>query len=172
MKFSVRSKTAVVEEQCQPNVQRERGITMKKLLLLTLAVALVALGSIAWAGSNLNLSRSNINRLLPEATFLVTASTTLSNPREPQTVYTTPSTGDFVLTQVCTSLGNGGIELAADNLGRIAHVGRSGGSCQTFITGAVIPKASAITCSLNAFADAGSYFCMITGYLVPDVVNP
>lgn len=135
--------------------------------LVTAAFALIALGSIAWASISLNSSRSNVYRTYPDTAVLVTASTPLSGPRQTQTVYTTPATGDFILTQACTSPVNGGIRFDVINLGGIAHVGSSGSLCQTFTPGVVLPKASAITCTTNDAASAGSYFCMITGVLVP-----
>ena len=36
---------------------------MKKLSTLALAITLLMVGSIAWAASNLNLSKSNVNRV-------------------------------------------------------------------------------------------------------------
>jgi hypothetical protein len=144
--------------------------TVKKIL--TLALALVAVvATTSESASNLNLSKSNINRMFPDTAVLVAASTTLSGPKQTRTVvYTTPTTGDFILTQVCTSPVNGGIRLDASNFGGIAHVGSSGSSCQTFTPGVILPKAAAITCTANEAVTAGD-FCMITGVLVPAAVR-
>ena len=142
---------------------------MKKIL--TLALALVAVATTSESASNLNLSKSNINRMFPDTAVLVAASTTLSGPKQTRTVvYTTPTTGDFILTQVCTSPINGGIRLDASHLGWIAHVGSSGSSCQTFTPGVILPKAAAITCTTNDATNAED-FCMITGVLVPAAVR-
>ena len=74
-------------------------------ILLRVGVIVVLFVTCAWATSNLNLSKSNINRL--SRATLVSASTTLSGAIS-QIVYRTPSSGDFVLTQVCTGISNGG----------------------------------------------------------------
>jgi hypothetical protein len=143
---------------------------MKKILILALALVAVAATN-SESAANLNLSKSNINRMFPDTAVLVAASATLSGPKQtPTVVYTTPTTGDFILTQACTSPVNGGIRLDASNLGGIAHVGSSGSSCQTFTPGVILPKAAAITCTTNA-AVADGDFCMITGVLVPAAVR-
>ena len=127
-----------------------------------IASLLVMAVSIGWAATNLNASRSNIYREFP-GTSLVTASATLSGPSETETVMTTPATGDFILTQFCSSDVNGGIRLAAAGLGGIAHTSGVTALCYTFTPGVSLPRNSAITCSTSSGASPGSYFCMITG---------
>jgi hypothetical protein len=127
------------------------------------AVLVVAMLSFAWAATNLNSSRSNIYREFP-GTTLVSASTPLITTADPQLVFTTPATGDFVLTQFCASPTINGIRLAATGLGGIAHTTTSI-LCYTFQPGLIMPKAAPITCTTTEFAQNG--FCMIAGLLRP-----
>ena len=131
-------------------------------VLLTGAVAVLILTTLpfAWATS-VNSSKSNIYREFP-GTLLVSASTPVSVPNRPETVYTTSATSDFILTQFCAGPVSGGTRLAAVNLGSIAHT--SDRLCYTFQPGLIMPKAAAITCTITDFAFAGS-FCMIAGLL-------
>ena len=80
---------------------------MKQSAVLVAAVLTLATG--ARAASNLNLSKSNINRLQRLSTP-VTASADISGDR-PTLVYRTPDNADFVLTQVCVGPINGGVLL-------------------------------------------------------------
>ena len=138
---------------------------MRRLLLIgAVAVLIVTMLSFAWAATNLSSSRSNNYREFP-GTFLVSASTALSLPNEPQTVYTTSPTGDFVLTQFCAGPVNGGTRLAAVGLGGIAHTADNN-LCHTFQPGVIMPKGAAITCAITDFAGPGG-FCMIAGLLRP-----
>lgn len=119
----------------------------------------------AAATSNLNLSKSNINREFPGGK-MVTATVSLTNPNETKIVYSTPASGDFILTQVCTSSVNGGIRLAVSGFGPIADISQP--SCQSFTPGISLPSDAAITCSTTAYAAAGgSYFCTISGVRPP-----
>jgi hypothetical protein len=142
---------------------------MSRLVLVgAAAVLVVTMLSFAWAATNLTLnsSRSNIYRELP-GTTLVSASTPLITTAVPQLVYTTPPTGDFVLTQFCASPTFSGIRLAATGLvglGDIAHTTTSI-LCYTFQPGLIMPKAAQITCTTTEFAQNG--FCMIAGLLRP-----
>ena len=132
-------------------------------VLLTGAVAVLILSTLSfgWAATNLSSSKSNIYREFP-GTLLVSASTPVSVPNQPQIVYTTPATGDFILTQFCAGPVNGGMRLAAVGLGSIAHT--SDQLCYTFQPGLIMPKAAAITCAITDFTGASS-FCMIAGLL-------
>ena len=119
----------------------------------------VLLVTCAWAASNLNLSKSNINRL--SRATLVSVSTTVSGAVS-QIVYTTPASGDFVLTQVCTGIATGGVLVQIGGVS-IAQVGS--GTCQTF-PGLLLPPAQLLTCT--AFdPEATNNFCTITGLLGP-----
>jgi len=143
---------------------------MKKLLALALAaVALASITwvSISWGTSNLNLSKSNVNRV--HGVPIVTATIDLTGPNQTQTVFTTPAVGDFVLTQFCTSVMNGGMRLAVTGFGSIAHT--STDSCITFTPGISVPKNAAITCSTTSGPRFGEYFCMISG-LCADCSSP
>ena len=86
-------------------------------VLLTGAVVVLILTTLpfAWAATSVNSSKSNIYREFP-GTLLVSASTPVSVPNQPQTVYTTQATADFVLTQFCAGPVSGGTRLAAVNL--------------------------------------------------------
>lgn len=127
-----------------------------------LAAAIVGLfATNSWAASNLNLSKSNINREFPRGQF-VTASTNISGAVS-QIVYTTPATGDFVLSQVCVGLATGGVLLQVGGVG-IAQVGS--GLCQTFTPGAVLAPDQVVTCT-TVDSEART-FCMINGVLRPD----
>ena len=136
---------------------------MSRLVLAGAAVVLVVtMLSFAWAATNLNSSRSNIYREFP-GTVLVTASTPLSAPNDPATVYTTSATADFVLTQFCAS--PTGVRLAATGLGPIAHT-TAATLCYTFQPGIIMPKSAPITCTATEFVGTNS-FCTIAGLLRP-----
>ncbi len=85
--------------------------------LALICVALVASNS--GATSNLNLSKSNVNRVrdFPSAA-VTTASLNLTGPSDTEVIYTTPTSGDFILTQFCASPSpDGGVLLSAAGLG-------------------------------------------------------
>ena len=134
-----------------------------KRWLLAVAVpgALLLIVAMSWAATNLNSSRSNIYREFP-GTRLVTASTQLFRANETQVVYTTASTGDFVLTQFCASPVNGGVLLSAVRLGGIAQTTATS-LCYNFQPGFIMPQNAAIICGTSASADPGNYFCTIAG---------
>ncbi len=134
-------------------------------LLVGAIIGLCAMSS--WAGSNLNLSKSNVNREFPGASY-VTASTNISGSVS-QIVYQTPAGPDFILTQVCAGLATGGTLIQVGGVG-IAQVGS--GLCQTFTPGMVLSPDQTVTCTTFA-ADASS-FCAITGILgrVPPTPRP
>ena len=137
---------------------------MSRLLFVgAVAVLVVTMVSFAWAAINLNSSKSNIYRELP-GTTLVSASTPLITTVDPQFVFATPATGDFVLTQFCASPTINGVRLAATGLGGIAHTTTTV-LCYTFQPGLIMPKAASITCTTTEFAQNG--FCMIAGLLRP-----
>jgi hypothetical protein len=141
---------------------------MKSLHLKTAVLVCTVIGLFvapAWAASNLNLSKSNVNREFPRGTF-VTASTDISGAVS-QIVYRTPVTGDFILTQVCVGLATGGTLLQAGGVS-IAQVGS--GLCQAFTPGMVLPRDQLVTCTTFA-ADANT-FCTITGVLEPPAPTP
>jgi len=130
--------------------------------------ALIALtATSAWATSNLNLSKSNINRL-QRGGILVTASTEVRG-ETPIVVYTTPANADFVLTQICAGPVNGGVILGSGWLFppsqvRLAFVG--GGLCQAFAPGMPLPPSQPVTCAAS-FDFEATTFCTITGILSP-----
>ena len=134
-----------------------------KRLVLAVAVAGLPLMIVAmsWAATNLNSSRSNIYREFP-GTRLVTASAALVRANETQIVYTTAPTGDFVLTQFCSSPVTGGVLLTAVRLGGIAQTA-GGNLCYNFQPGFIMPQGTAIICATTALAEPGSYFCTIAG---------
>jgi hypothetical protein len=130
-------------------------------VVIWLFVAMLAANS--WGSSNLNLSKSNVNRVrdFPNAA-VTTASINITGPSDTEVVYTTPASGDFILTEFCASpLPDGGVLLSAAGLGGIAQAGLT--SCFTFTPGLSIPKGSAVSCSTASGASPGSYFCMISG---------
>ena len=138
---------------------------MSRLLLIgAVAVPIVTMISFAWAAINLNSSKSNIYRELPGA-VLVSASTPLGLAILPETVYTTSTTGDFVLTQFCA--GSSGTRLAAVGLGGIAQTTATT-LCYTFQPGLIMPKGAPITCTTTEFVvTITNTFCMIAGLLRP-----
>jgi len=123
--------------------------------------------SFAWAAINLNSSKSNIYRELP-GTTLVSASTPLITTVDPQLVFTTPATGDFVLTQFCASPTINGIRLAAPGLGGLGGIAHTTTTilCYTFQPGLIMPKSAPITCTTTEFGGVNG-FCMIAGLLRP-----
>ena len=142
---------------------------MNRLFLATAFVSLLVTNS--WATSNLNLSKSNINRYLPYPNAALTTATANVPAGGTVQVYTTPVLGDFILTQFCASPDAiGGVRLNAVNFGDIAQTVNNGVSCFTFTPGVSIPKNSALTCSNGgtsvpniATSVAASYFCTISG---------
>ena len=131
------------------------------MVMLAISGLLVTATSISWASTNLHSSKSNIYR--SQGAQLVSATVSLSGPNQTQTVFTTPDTGEFVLTQLCVSPVNGGIRLAATGFGAIAHTGDT--MCSIFNPGVILPKSSAITCSTTSDPIDGDYFCAISGLL-------
>ena len=131
------------------------------VMMLAITGLLMTVVSISLATSNLNLSKSNINRI--QGAQIISATASLSGSDQTQTVYITPDTGEFLLTQFCVSPVNGGIRLAASGFGPIAHTG--GAMCYTFSPGVIVPKNSTMTCSTTGYADSGDYFCTISGLL-------
>ncbi|MFN8643212.1 MAG: hypothetical protein U0802_16715 [Candidatus Binatia bacterium] len=117
------------------------------------AVVLLATG--AWAASNLNLSKSNINRLAVGK--LLSASVNLVG-QVSALVYTTPADADVVLTQVCVGKAAGGVLVQIAGVG-IAQVGS--GSCQTFSPGLILTRDAPLSCT--SFDPETSSFCSITG---------
>jgi len=135
---------------------------MRRLIVAVAAAGvLMMIVAVSWAAVNLNSSKSNIYREFP-GTRLVTASAALRSPNETQTVFTTPSTGDFVLTQFCSDPVTGGMLLAAARLGAIAQTG-AGNLCYSFQPGFIMPQGAAITCATSTFAENASHFCTIAG---------
>jgi hypothetical protein len=138
---------------------------MKRSILVSAIAYLCLIASSSWAASNLNLSKSNVNRNHLGGAIL-SANATLSGPSETQIVYTTPEKGDFILTQICISPVAGGMDLMATGFGPIVHVGDE--LCRTFSPGVSVPRSSEVSCSTTASATrtrASEYFCTISGLL-------
>jgi hypothetical protein len=124
--------------------------------------------TISQAAANLNLSKSNINR--DQGAVFVAATVSLTGSNQTETVFTTPETGDFVLTQVCVSPVTGGMRLAVRGFGPIVHT--SSAPCYIFNPGMSVPKGAPITCSTTSRPSRGDYFCTISGllYSAPQVI--
>lgn len=143
---------------------------MKRCVTATIRTALLVVAlSVAWAddsraASNLDLSKSNVNRVLLRGKLL-TASVDIEG-ESTRIVYKTPAEGDFVLTQVCVGRTEAGVLLQVDG-STLVHLGS--GVCQSFTPGLVIAPDKEIFCS--AAADT---FCTITGLLneAPPVATP
>jgi len=133
-------------------MKRSSSVIVGRAVLL--AASLAVCGN-SWAASNLNLSKSNVNRVLLRGK-LVTASTDIE-AESTRIVYKTPAEGDFVLTQACVGRTEAGVLLQVDG-GTIAHLGS--GVCQTFTPGLVIAPDKELFCS-----SAAETFCTITGLL-------
>lgn len=149
----------------------------KTLFVFISFVGLLSMAAISFAASNLNLSKSNVNRVLPEESVLVSATVNISS-NETQTIYTTPTSGDFILTTFCASaVQNGSMSLAAEGFGSIAQT-TDNNLCYAFNPGLVMPRESAITCSsavarIAARLSASNlYFCTISGYFIGDRQSP
>ena len=126
--------------------------------LLFAAIGVLCATSV-WATSNLNLSKSNINRTFPRSKF-VTATVDISGSQS-ALVYQVPADVDFVLTQVCVGPVSGGVRIQVGGAS-IAHV--ASGTCQSFDPGVVLQPEGAVTCT--TFAEEQT-FCMISGLLSP-----
>jgi len=135
--------------------------------------AVLVLASSAWATSNLNLSKSNINRLSKLSTPL-TASADVSGDA-PTVVYRTPVNADFVLTQVCVGPINGGVYLnyawdVEQNVRPLAFV--PSGSCTTFAgLGMALPQGGNLSCT-PAFDFETRTFCTISGLVGQALPSP
>ena len=121
------------------------------------AALVVLLVASAWAGANLNLSKSNINRL--RGSRLVRASVDLHGQAS-YLVYSTPADADFVLTDVCVGNAAGGVLVAigGDSLVQLASA-----TCQHFSPGMILPPDAPLTCT--AFDPETNGFCTIGGTL-------
>lgn len=139
--------------------RRGRARAYGKSALRLVAILVLSTTSV-WAGSNLNLSKSNINRMLGRGTF-VTASVDVAGTAA-YLLYSTPADTDFVLTQVCVGTVNGGVLL---QVGGASLVQVGSGQCQSFSPGMVLPRDQAVTCT--SFDAGASTFCSITGVLAP-----
>jgi len=98
------------------------------LLVGTITTVLITLPTISGATANYNSSRSNVYREIPG--FFVTATVPLSGPSDTETVYTTTATGNFILTEFCSSAVTGGVQLDVTGFGGIAQTGIQ--LCYTF----------------------------------------
>jgi hypothetical protein len=134
--------------------ERSRESRLGLLLLVTVVVALLATS--VWAAANLDLSKSNVNRLLARGS-LVTASTDVTSGAA-RTVYNTPDSSDFILTQVCA--GSAGILL---QVGGASLVQVGSGLCQSFSPGMLLTPGQPVTCS--ALGGDTTTFCTIAGIL-------
>ena len=126
------------------------------------AASIALITTSAWASANLNLYKSNINRL--QRGTLVSASAEVTG-RVPTLVYNTTPNADFVLTQICAGPVNGGILLGYSwdiemNVRPVVFV--AGGQCQSFSPGILLPAGKAVTCTPSFDFEAGT-FCTITG---------
>ena len=127
--------------------------------LFRVAAIVVLLVPCAWAASNLNLGKSNVNRL--SRGTLVSATTTFSGAVS-EIVYNTPSSGDFVLIQVCTGISNGGVlvQIGGSSIAMVAS-----GTCQAFSgSGLLLPPDQLLTCT-SFDVEATNNFCTISGLL-------
>ncbi len=145
---------------------------MKTVRSLVVAIFVMLLATDSWGGSNLNLSKSNINRLQNNS-VVITASVNLG-ASESVLIYTAPASGDFMLTQFCASPdATGGVRLDASALGSVAQT-TTAMSCFTFNPGVSIPKGSNVSCTTNptgivaaaaspALPSPSTFFCTISG---------
>jgi len=136
---------------------------MKFALRVAATTALLATSS--WAVSTVNSSKSNVIRVLQRGRFITATANMQGGTR--QIVYTTPTTGDFILTQVCGAVSSNvdaGILFQIGGVS-LAQMGLSG--CQAFNPGMVLPPDQALTCY-----DLSSGFCTITGILGPPNPTP
>lgn len=129
---------------------------MMKTLLRAGVVVLLLVTSV-WGTSNLNLSKSNINRLARGT--LVSASVNVAGQAS-YLVYSTPADVDFVLTQVCVGNSSGGILVQIGGVG-VVQVGS--GLCQTFAPGLILTRDAPLTCT--SFDPETNSFCTIAGIL-------
>jgi hypothetical protein len=133
---------------------------MKTTVTTVLLGAFVALhATAAFASTNLNSSRSNVNKVAGQA---ATASVNLSGPSDTQTVFTAPATGSFYIQAFCADDVAGGVRLDIAGIGPIAVTGIHS-SCEHFDLWVYVPQNADVTCSTSSSAPAGSYFCSITG---------
>lgn len=130
------------------------------------AIAIVGIIAALWTAdagaAAINTSHSNIKNLVTKSN-VTSASTNLTGQNDTQTVYTTPATGDFIVTTFCASVVAGGVQLAAAGLGTLAQTG-IGASCTTFSPGISVGPSTAISCATGSGASPGTvYFCSISG---------
>ncbi len=134
---------------------------MKRLLLTAIISLLAATNS--WGTTNYNSSKSNVYLSFPDTT-VTTASANVSFAGG--VVYTTPASGDFILTEFCADpSAYGGIRLQAANFGTIAQT-VSGTNCYTFTPGMAIPQSTALTCEPAAtvfVSKTTTNYCTISG---------
>ena len=151
---------------------------MKTISGLAAALLVILLATGSWGANNLDLSKSNVNRL-ETASQVVTASANLG-ASESVLLYTAPASGDFVLTQFCASPdATGGVRLDVNGFGSIAQT-TSALSCFTFNPGISVPKGSTVSCTTNPsgapplsaggsvvssppVVPPGAFFCTISG---------
>jgi hypothetical protein len=127
-----------------------------KTLSWTVALIILLVANV-WATSNLNLSKSNINRL--RGARLVRASVELHGQAS-FLAYTTPADADFLLTDVCIGNAPGGVLIA---IGGAALVQLTSGTCEHFSPGMILTPDAPLTCT--AFDPETNGFCTISGSL-------
>ncbi len=77
-------------------------------------------------------------------------------------VFTTPATGDFLLTQFCALGGAGAVDLSGSSVGFIpVNIGAGQPACTTYSPGVPLPQNETLSCGKEVFAPT----CMIIGVL-------
>ena len=116
------------------------------------SVAAVLIGTSAQAQS---IKKSTLSGTLTSAGAVATAAGT------PVTIFTTPASGFFILTQACsTTPGVSNVTFTAGTVGTI--VTSTSDECTQFINGIAIPVSTAIQCASGTGSNEN---CMITGVL-------
>jgi hypothetical protein len=77
------------------------------------------------------------------------------------TVFTTPASGFFILTQVCSGFASCIGNLTVAGLGSIPAADNNGGSCQSFAPGLALPQNTAVSCANRCTSQGAT--CLITG---------
>jgi hypothetical protein len=131
---------------------------MKLRLVLPLVAVILAFGAITNAQA----------QQIPRQGTLESASTNV-RANSTATVFTTPSTGHFILTMACTS--SPSLLLSGSTFGFIAAINQTlpaVGYCTSFALGYAIPQSEAIQCQNTARSHSIS--CSVSGVL--EVTTP
>ncbi len=118
--------------------------------------------------------------VVPVSGKVVSASATITSSSSSDVVFTTPTKGSFLLTQLCASSNVGAppISLSGNTFGNIAILASSPPSCVSFSPGSALPSNEALSCDFTCYTIPcavpvikPNIVCSISGVIEPKSDN-